>query len=86
MAARLRLRHQDEVRSKIQASQLVNRLTDHALGEVELSTTQVKAIEILLRKTVPDLSSVEMTGDADNPVQLRATVEFVNANSTPKGA
>ena len=79
-------RHQDDVRGKIQASQLVNRLTGHALGEVELSTTQVKAIEILLRKTVPDLSSVEMTGDAENPVQLRATVEFVNAGTATKGA
>ena len=42
---------------------LVNRLTDHALGNVELQSTQVKAIEILLRKTLPDLSSIEGTFD-----------------------
>lgn len=60
--------HQDDVRSKIQASQLINRLTDHALGELELSNTQVRAIEILLKKTIPDLSAVEHTGDADNPI------------------
>jgi hypothetical protein len=70
MAARIRTKHQDEVRAKIQASQLINRLTDHALGEVELSTTQVRAIEILLKKTIPDLSAVEHSGDEDNPVKI----------------
>lgn len=68
MAARIRLRHQDEVRAKIQASQLINRLTNHAFGEVDLSPTQIKAIEILLRKSIPDLAAIELTGDQDNPV------------------
>lgn len=51
--------HQDDVRAKIQTSQLVNRLTEHALGKVELSPTQVRAIEILIKKTLPDLSAVD---------------------------
>lgn len=71
MAARLNRRHQDMVRDKIQASQLVNRLEDHALGDVELSQTQIKAIEILLKKTLPDLSAVEHTGDEENPVVVK---------------
>ena len=50
-----------EVRERIKTSMLLNRLTDHALGKVELSSTQVKAIEILLRKTLPDLSQVNGT-------------------------
>ena len=62
--------HQADVRSKIQASQLINRLTDHALGEVELSATQVRAIEILLKKTIPDLSAVELSTDPDKPMKL----------------
>ena len=66
MAARLNPRHQDMVRDKIQASQLINRLTQHALGNVELSATQVKAIEILLKKSVPDLSAVSISGTGDN--------------------
>lgn len=69
MAARLRNYHQDEIRKKIQASQLVNRLTDHAFGKVELSQTQLKAIEILLRKSVADLSAVTISGDADHPIK-----------------
>ena len=65
MAARkLKVKHQDDVRAKIQASQLVNVLQNHALGKTkELSMTRMKAIEILLRKSIPDLSSVEMTAN-----------------------
>ena len=60
MAARTRkIRHDDETRAKIQASQLVNRLQDHVLGKIELSPTQVRSAEILLKKTIPDLSSSE---------------------------
>lgn len=67
MATRtIRVKHQDEVRAKIQASQLVNVLQNHALGlkkGEELSMTRMKAIEILLRKSIPDLSSVEMNAN-----------------------
>ena len=65
MAARKRaIRHDDNTRAKIQAAQLINRLTAHATGEIELSSTQVRAIEVLLRKTLPDLSDVRMEVDA----------------------
>ena len=65
MAARKRaIRHDDNTRAKIQAAQLINRLTAHACGELELSNTQVRAIEVLLRKTLPDLSDVRMEVDA----------------------
>lgn len=79
MAARLRPRHQDEVRAKIQASQLINVLQNHALsGEGEISPSRLKAIEILLRKSVPDLQSVEMTGEDGGPMQLAVNVNFRN--------
>lgn len=53
--------HQDDVRAKIQAGQLVNLLQDHALtGEHEITPTRMKAIEILLRKSIPDLSSIDL--------------------------
>jgi len=62
----MRKTHQDDVRAKIQTSQLINRLTDHALGTVELSATQVRAIEILIRKTLPDLQAVAFgSGDEE---------------------
>ena len=76
MAARLRKTHQDDVRMKIQASQLVNRLTDHALGKVELSSTQVRSIEILLRKSIPDLSNVQLTGEDGESLSINLNVKF----------
>ena len=64
--------HQEDVRAKIQTSQLINRLTDHALGnnDVKLETSQVRAIEVLLKKTLPDLSAVEMSGEGGGPLQV----------------
>jgi hypothetical protein len=38
----------------------------------------MKAIEILLKKSVPDLSAVEMTGDADAPVLLKVITGVPN--------
>jgi hypothetical protein len=66
MAARLRVRHQDEIREKIKTSQLINRLTDCGLGDLELTAQQLKAIEILLRKSLPDLSAVSIEGTGEN--------------------
>lgn len=71
MAARLNNRHQEMVRDKIQASQLVNRLQDHVDGKVELTATQLRAAEVLLKKSLPDLSSVEVTGDPENPLAIQ---------------
>lgn len=70
MPARLRKMHQDDVRAKIKTSQLINRLTDHALAdEPILEASQVNAIKILLGKTLPDLQSIEHSGEvATGPV------------------
>jgi len=76
MAARIkRLRHDEETRARIKTSQLINRLTGHAFGEFVLESTQVKAIEILLRKTLPDLASVQVSGDEENPLHLIHKIE-----------
>lgn len=48
-------------RDKIRTTQLIKRLEDHALGEIELSATQIQAINILLKKTLADLSAVAIT-------------------------
>jgi hypothetical protein len=62
--------HQEDVRKKIQVSQLLNVLQNHALGISEdLSPTRMKAIEILLRKSMPDMASVTVSGDSDQPLQ-----------------
>lgn len=61
MAARTkRITHDQKTRAKIQTSQLMNRLTDHVLGKCEMTATQVTAALGLIKKTLPDLSAVEM--------------------------
>lgn len=78
MAARLNKLHQEDVRKKIQVSQLINVLTDHALNEgSEISMSRMKAIEILLRKSLPDLSAVTISGDDENPVRHVSRIELV---------
>lgn len=69
--------HQEDVRKKIQTSQLINVLQNHALEGGEFSPTRMKAIEILLRKSLADLSSVELTGDAATPVAFEVVAPWL---------
>lgn len=66
MAARINRSHDARTREKIKTSQLINRLQDNAFGEVELTAGQLKSIEILLRKSLPDLQSVQITGPGED--------------------
>ena len=71
MAARIRKTHQDEIRAKIQVSALINRVHDYATGilsDEDVSSNRLNAIKLLLSKALPDLQSIEITGDADNPL------------------
>lgn len=90
MAARSRkIRHDDETRAKIQTSQLINRLSDHVFGKVELSPTQVRSAEILLKKTIPDLSAAENTTEvihryvARLPDKAKTTEEWQKQHAAP---
>ncbi len=77
MAARKQRWHPDEVRKRIQTSQLLNRLNNHAISEKPLmDSSQIQAANILLRKVLPDLAATTIQGDADNPVQHKLTIEF----------
>lgn len=61
--------HQDDVRTKIKVGQIIKTLEDHALtGEGDISFSRMKAIEILLRKSLPDLSAITISGDQDKPL------------------
>lgn len=63
------------VRERIQTSMLVNRLTNHALGKVKMEPSQVRAIEILLRKTLPDLQATELSGGMEVMVSHERALE-----------
>ena len=78
MAARKQRWHPDEVRKRIQASQLINRLNSHALSEndVKMDATQIQAARILLGKVLPDLAATTISGDADKPIAHTLTIQF----------
>lgn len=66
----------EETRKRVQTNQLINRLHDHAVGKVEMSQTQVRAAEILLRKSLPDLSSTTIEGGSQ-PIEHLHRVEII---------
>jgi len=70
-------RHTEECRAKIQATSLINRMQQIALGEVVADATQVNAAKALLSKVLPDLKAVEHSGDPERPQQHVARVEWV---------
>ena len=51
-----------KVRERIKTSMLIHRLTEHALGSVEMPTSAVSAALGLLRKSIPDLAAVQHSG------------------------
>jgi hypothetical protein len=56
--------HSELVRQRIQTTQLVNRLTNFALGKLKkpMEPHQVSAALGILRKTLPDLAAVAHSG------------------------
>ena len=61
----------NEHRVKIQNSNILNALIEHACGEREMSSTQVSAALGLLRKVMPDLASTTVQGDENGgPIQV----------------
>lgn len=66
-----------EHRLKIQKSNVLNVLLQHVEGKREMSATQVAAGLGLLKKVLPDLQSVELSGDSENPVEVVTRVELI---------
>ena len=83
MAARNRISHDENTRKKIQASQLINRLTKHALSDDEIMTqSQVNAAKVLLGKILPDLRSTELTTIDDEGQVTGFKIEVVDASAS----
>ena len=66
----------DEMRRRIKVTLLLKRLEDHVLSGAEMQSSQIKAAETLLRKAMPDLSAMTLSGDADNPIKHSVKVTF----------
>ena len=60
----------DSHRTKIQNSKILSRLISHVEGTADMSQTQVTAGVALLRKIMPDLSSIDMTANITGQLQV----------------
>ena len=68
--------HQDDIRKKIQVSLLIKKLEEHALDDKaeEIVASRMKAIQILLNKSLPDLSSMQVTGSDEQPLVIENNI------------
>lgn len=72
MAARTRKVKLDEGwKSRIQTSMLLNRVNSHALGEVDMTNTQLDAAKFLLNKTVSNAPT-----ETKNDTELSGSLHF----------
>ncbi len=81
----------ERTRNKIQTTQLAKRLQCYALNipdeagnDVELDQPRINAINILLKKTLPDLTATQISGDKDNPLVIEK-MEVIYRNAGDKG-
>ena len=76
----------DKVRERIRASMILRRLTNHVLGHVEMTTSQVNAAKILLGKVIPDMRQLEHTGTVNHVNYDAAVLAVLNAPGDARGA
>ena len=66
MPARNRPGLSENTRLRIKTTKIVQRLHDFVYGKVEMSPAQVRAAEVLLNKTLPNLQAIEVDLTGDN--------------------
>ncbi len=67
----------DAHRVKIKNSNILNALIEHVEGAREMSATQVSAGLGLLKKVMPDLGTLTLTGDENNPLNIIHTIRRI---------
>lgn len=65
----------EQWRAKIQTEKIVNRLTEHVVGDNKMDSTQVSAALGLLKKTLPDITEQRGSGEQGEHVH-KLIVEF----------
>lgn len=68
----------DEHRTKIANSKVLNRLIGHVEGTEEMTATQVTAALGLLKKCLPDLSTVEVSGPDGGAIETVTRIKLVD--------
>ena len=60
----------ERIRERIQADRIIKKLENHILDDSEMTSSQVSAALGLLKKRVPDLSAVELSGNDESPIAI----------------
>lgn len=78
MAARTtRTELTEEWRQRIQAAMILDRLGKHVAGKNKMTSTQIRAAEILLKKAMPDLSSSDVNNHHSGGVKVDGNIKFI---------
>jgi hypothetical protein len=75
----------EKVRQRIRVGVILRRVQDHVLGNLEMSQTQLKAAEILLKKAIPDLKGVEHSGTVNHINYDAVVLGMLNERSAEAG-
>lgn len=67
-----KIRHDENTRAKIKVAHILYELQRHFNGLRGMSMTQLTAAKILLAKAMPDLQSVEISGEISTSKVIRA--------------
>lgn len=70
----------DEHRVKIQNSNILNALIEHAMGDRDMSSTQVTTGIALLKKVLPDLQQTAITDQDGEPLSINITIGGTSDN------
>ena len=73
--------HPEQVRARIRATDTDQPAASHIFDGLELSLIQVRAIDILLKKCVPDLTSTTVTADITHPLCRRIAAQCSRARN-----
>ena len=85
MAARVnKIRHDDETRKRIKVGNIINRLEKLIEGKIEMAPHAVTAALGLLRKALPDLTSVEHSGEITKNYVARMPAKTPNMDEWQK--
>jgi len=71
-----------EHRDKIANSNILSKLIKAAEGKEEMTATQAQIGIALLKKVMPDISSIELTGSEDAPVSVVHSIELIGKRAS----
>jgi hypothetical protein len=71
----------EQWKERIKAGVILDRLTKHVAGKIKMSTSQVRAADILLKKVMPDLSKADVDNTHSGNVNVNGSVKFVRPNN-----